>query len=143
MDAGIASTLLFVYPVMVAVIMAVLFKERLSAAALFAIVLALVGIALLYNGDGGVRLSTAGVLLVMLSSLSHIHSGGEQVAAAHIVAQAHVLCAVLRHAHHLGQFVCFGHTHTDAHHASHVAVCIHVGAVAYGVLARAYGDSGS
>lgn len=71
MDAGIASTLLFVYPVMVAVIMAVLFKERLSAAALFAIVLALVGIALLYNGDGGVRLSTAGVLLVMLSSLSY------------------------------------------------------------------------
>lgn len=71
MDAGIASTLLFVYPVMVAVIMAVLFKEKLSAAAIFAIVLALVGIALLYEGDGGATLSTVGVLLVMLSSLSY------------------------------------------------------------------------
>lgn len=71
MDAGIASTLLFVYPVMVAVIMAVLFKEKLSAAAIFAIVLALTGIALLYEGDGGVTLSTVGVLLVMLSSLSY------------------------------------------------------------------------
>lgn len=71
MDAGIASTLLFVYPVMVAVIMAVLFKEKLSAAAIFAIVLALTGIALLYEGDGGAKLSTVGVLLVMLSSLSY------------------------------------------------------------------------
>lgn len=71
MDAGIASTLLFVYPVMVAVIMAVLFKEKLSAAAIFAIVLALTGIALLYEGDGGATLSTVGVLLVMLSSLSY------------------------------------------------------------------------
>ena len=71
MDAGIASTLLFVYPVMVAVIMAVLFKEKLSAAAIFAIVLALAGIALLYEGDGGATLSTVGVLLVMLSSLSY------------------------------------------------------------------------
>ena len=71
MDAGIASTLLFVYPVMVAVIMAVLFKEKLTAAAIFAIVLALTGIALLYEGDGGATLSTVGVLLVMLSSLSY------------------------------------------------------------------------
>lgn len=71
MDAGIALTLLFVYPVMVAVIMAVLFKEKLSAAAIFAIVLALTGIALLYKGDGGATLSTVGVLLVMLSSLSY------------------------------------------------------------------------
>lgn len=30
MDAGIASTLLFVYPVMVAVIMAIFFRERIS-----------------------------------------------------------------------------------------------------------------
>ena len=31
MDAGIASTLLFVYPIMVAVLMAVFFKEKISA----------------------------------------------------------------------------------------------------------------
>lgn len=71
MDAGIASTLLFVYPVMVAVIMATLFGERVTAATAVSIVLALSGIALLYRGDGGATLSTAGVLLVMLSSLTY------------------------------------------------------------------------
>ena len=70
MDAGIASTLLFVYPVMVAVIMALLFKERLPAVSVFAIMLALSGIAMLYHGDGGATLSTRGVMLVMFSSLS-------------------------------------------------------------------------
>lgn len=71
MDAGIASTLLFVYPVMVAVIMALLFKERLPAVSVFAIMLALYGIAMLYHGDGGATLSTRGVMLVMFSSLSY------------------------------------------------------------------------
>ena len=71
MDAGIASTLLFVYPVMVAVIMALLFKERLPAVSVFAIMLALSGIAMLYRGDGGATLSTRGVMLVMFSSLSY------------------------------------------------------------------------
>lgn len=71
MDAGIASTLLFVYPVMVAVIMALLFKERLPAVSVFAILLALSGIAMLYHGDGGATLSTRGVMLVMFSSLSY------------------------------------------------------------------------
>lgn len=71
MDAGIASTLLFVYPVMVAVIMALLFKERLPAVSVFAIMLALSGIAMLYHDDGGATLSTRGVMLVMFSSLSY------------------------------------------------------------------------
>lgn len=71
MDAGIASTLIFVYPVMVAVIMALLFKERLPAVSVFAIMLALSGIAMLYHGDGGATLSTRGVMLVMFSSLSY------------------------------------------------------------------------
>lgn len=71
MDAGIASTLLFVYPVMVAVIMALLFKERLPAVSVFAIMLALLGITMLYHGDGGATLSTRGVMLVMFSSLSY------------------------------------------------------------------------
>ena len=71
MDAGIASTLLFVYPVMVAVIMALLLKESLPAVSVFAIMLALSGIAMLYHGDGGATLSTRGVMLVMFSSLSY------------------------------------------------------------------------
>ena len=70
MDAGIASTILFVYPVMVAVIMAVGFHERITAATVFSIVLACTGIALLYKGGDGATLSLAGVLLVFLSALA-------------------------------------------------------------------------
>lgn len=69
MDAGIASTILFVYPVMVAIIMGICFKEKLSGIALFSILLALSGIALLYQGDGDKPLSSIGVLFVLLSSL--------------------------------------------------------------------------
>ncbi len=71
MDAGIASTILFVYPVMVAVIMATCFKEKVTASIVIAIILALVGIGLLYRGDAGVSLSGIGVLLVMVSSLTY------------------------------------------------------------------------
>ena len=71
MDAGIASTILFVYPVMVAVIMGVFFKEKISLITMFSIMLALSGIALLYQGDGNRPLSTMGILLVLLSSLSY------------------------------------------------------------------------
>lgn len=71
MDAGIASTILFVYPVMVAVIMGVFFKEKISAITVFSILLALSGIALLYQGDGDKPLSTIGIILVLLSSLSY------------------------------------------------------------------------
>lgn len=46
MDAGIASTILFVYPVMVAIIMGAFFKEKISAITIFSILLALSGIAL-------------------------------------------------------------------------------------------------
>jgi len=71
MDAGIASTLLFVYPVMVAVMMAVFFKEKVSLITALSILLALGGIALLYQNDGGTTLSTIGVILVMVSSLTY------------------------------------------------------------------------
>ena len=71
MDAGIASTILFVYPVMVAIIMGVLFKEKISSITIFSILLALSGIALLYQGDGNKPLSTVGIILVLLSSLSY------------------------------------------------------------------------
>ena len=71
MDAGIASTLLFVYPVMVAVMMALFFKERITISTILSITLALCGIGLLYRGDGGATLSTMGVAMVMLSSLTY------------------------------------------------------------------------
>ena len=71
MDAGIASTILFVYPVMVAVIMAAFFREKVTLSTVMAILLALTGIALLYKGDSDVSLSTMGVMLVMVSSLTY------------------------------------------------------------------------
>lgn len=71
MDAGIASTILFVYPVMVAVIMAVFFKEKISSITVLSILLALGGIILLYKNEGGNTLSTLGVILVMVSSLTY------------------------------------------------------------------------
>jgi len=71
MAAGIASTLLFVYPVMVAVIMAVCYREKISPLTLCCILSALLGIALLYQGDGEEHLSLTGVTLVMISALSY------------------------------------------------------------------------
>lgn len=71
MDAGVASTLLFVYPVMVAIIMAVFFEERITFVTVLSILLSLSGIALLYRGGDGGVLDTTGVLLVMLSSLTY------------------------------------------------------------------------
>lgn len=71
MDAGIASTILFVYPVLVAIIMGVFFKEKISIITIFCILLALSGISMLYQGDGGSTLSTTGIIFVLLSSLSY------------------------------------------------------------------------
>lgn len=71
MDVGIASTLLFVYPIMVAVIMATLFREKVTLATAVSIGLALGGIALLNHTADGSPLSVAGVTLVMVSSLTY------------------------------------------------------------------------
>lgn len=71
MDAGIASTLLFVYPIMVALIMAVGFHEKLTLQTSLCILLALAGIGLLYRSGDGATLSLTGTLLVMASSLSY------------------------------------------------------------------------
>lgn len=71
MDVGIASTLLFVYPVMVAVIMAAFFREKVTAATVISILLSLAGISLLNKSGDGSSLSILGVTLVMLSSLSY------------------------------------------------------------------------
>lgn len=71
MDAGIACTLLFVYPVMVAVMMALFFKEKVTAITVFSIAMSLCGIGLLYRGGDGTALSLMGVSLVMASSLTY------------------------------------------------------------------------
>lgn len=70
-DAGIASTILFIYPILVALIMALFFKEKLSRRTIFSILLTTVGIALLYRGKTGETLNITGIILVLLSALSY------------------------------------------------------------------------
>ena len=71
MAAGIASTLLFVYPFIVALIMAFAFKEKLALQTIVCMLLALGGIGLLYKSEDGSTLSLIGTLLVFASALSY------------------------------------------------------------------------
>ena len=69
MDAGIAATILFVYPVMVALIMALGFRERLSRLTWGGMGLAMAGIAMLHGAGG--KFSFAGLVCVLLSALTY------------------------------------------------------------------------
>lgn len=71
MDGGIASTLLFVYPIIVALIMTIFFKEKLKIGTVICMVVALAGIALLYKGEDGAELSVLGTMLVMVSAICY------------------------------------------------------------------------
>lgn len=71
MDVGIASTLLFVYPLMVAVLMAIFFRQRITVFTMVCIAVAMSGIAMLNQGADGRPLSLKGVVLVMASALSY------------------------------------------------------------------------
>ena len=71
MDSGIASTILFVYPVMVALIMSTFFKEKISLQIWGCIALALGGVGLLYKATDGATLSLVGILFVLGSSFAY------------------------------------------------------------------------
>lgn len=71
MDSGIASTILFVYPVMVALIMTIFFKEKISLQTWICIALALGGVGLLYKAPSGATLSLVGILFVLGSALAY------------------------------------------------------------------------
>ncbi len=71
MEAGIASTILFVYPVIVAALMALFFKERATLSTIVSIALSMGGIALLYQGDGGQNLSLIGMMFVLQASMTY------------------------------------------------------------------------
>lgn len=71
MDAGVACSILFIYPILVAVIMTLFFHERASLLTYGCIALATAGIAMLYQGDGSGALSTVGLMLVVASSLCY------------------------------------------------------------------------
>lgn len=70
MDAGISSTILFIYPIMVAIIMAVVFHEKLTHVMMASIFISMLGVGILYNG-GDVKLSLIGVILVLISALAY------------------------------------------------------------------------
>ncbi len=71
MPAGVASTILFTYPVMTAAIIALFFREKIKFATVASIVLSLVGVVLLYWGDSGGTLHLGGVILVLVSALTY------------------------------------------------------------------------
>ena len=71
MPAGVASTILFTYPVMTAAIMAFFFHERISLATILSILLSLAGVLLLYWGDSEGALGLSGVALVLISALTY------------------------------------------------------------------------
>ena len=71
MPAGIASTILFTYPVMTAAIMTLFFHERITLSTVASIALALAGVVLLYWGDSGTTLHLGGVVLVLVSALTY------------------------------------------------------------------------
>ena len=71
MGAGIASTMLFVYPILVAIIMAIVFHERLGFLGILCISLAVGGIFMLYNTGEGTTLNITGVMFVILSASSY------------------------------------------------------------------------
>lgn len=69
-NSGIASTLLFVYPVMVAVIMSVFFHEKFKSSTALCLLIMSGGLYLLMNG-GDSGFSPVGFGLVMISSLTY------------------------------------------------------------------------
>lgn len=70
-EAGIACTILFSYPVFVAVIMGLFFKENITKRVVFSLIICLIGISLLNKTDINPSLSLKGVILVLLSSFSY------------------------------------------------------------------------
>lgn len=71
MGPGVAATLVFAYPVFVALLMAIFFKERLKWPSILAIALTVGGISLLYEGNNGQPIETAGIILILISALTY------------------------------------------------------------------------
>lgn len=67
-DSGIVCTILFVYPVMVALISTIFFKEKLTKTSIFAMLMVVGGIFTLNGGISGDDLNLKGVFLILLSA---------------------------------------------------------------------------
>lgn len=71
MNSGVASTLLFVYPIMVAVIMTFFFKESFKISLILCFIFMGSGLILLMRPDGNNGINAYGFLLVMVSALTY------------------------------------------------------------------------
>lgn len=71
LNSGVASTLLFVYPVMVALLMTFFFHERFKPSVAVCLLIMGVGLVLLMKPQGETSLSPFGCLLVMVSALTY------------------------------------------------------------------------
>jgi len=71
MDVGIASTILFIYPILVAVIMSTVYKEKTNRTTILCIGLATIGIFLLMGNPEGGFVSLTGTTLVIISALTY------------------------------------------------------------------------
>ena len=71
MDVGIASTMLFVEPIIIALILWIFYRQKISLSTTVAIILSLAGVTFLANPGEGANVSAFGVTLVMLSALSY------------------------------------------------------------------------
>lgn len=70
MSSGVATTLHFMYPVVTAVIMMCFYNEARRASTLFAVAMAVAGVAVL-SWDSTGRTSVAGVVIVLISALCY------------------------------------------------------------------------
>jgi len=71
LGVGTASTILFIYPVFVAILMAVFFREKISLITMMAIVIAFSGVSLLYKGDNGMTLNLLGLGAILIAALAY------------------------------------------------------------------------
>lgn len=68
MDVGLASTILFIYPIFVAILMALFFKEKSSFIVIVSIALSFFGVSLLFDSSSA-NINIFGLILVLISSL--------------------------------------------------------------------------
>lgn len=71
MPTGLVSTMFFIYPILVAVIMAAVYGERMTRGRCAALALAIGGIALLYLTGGKLRFSATGLALTFSAALTY------------------------------------------------------------------------
>ena len=95
MDAGIASTILFVYPVLVAIIMAVVFKEKVSPITMFCLCRYIHVVQ--ESGRTDTQPGRNHICLPFFIVLCHLYSGGQSlIAQRYADCQTYLLCFVVR-----------------------------------------------